>query len=175
MGDGCKHGTVVIIELGSLILQPDELEALTADMAPVERSLSHEVEHLLMGVRIILDGWTHADDDSPGGVRGENKHGVVDSSELRVDDGLHLMPLVHLEGVVSDRGRQVGSSVSMKAVTIGQLRLVVLTIWLDEGLDMSKWLLNLFLHSVYEREVALVLRSEHGFSSVRSLQISHLF
>ena len=85
-----------------------------------------------MGVRVILDGGAHADDDSPGGVGGEDEHGVVDSSELRVDDSLHLMPLIHLEGVVSDRGGQVCSGVTMETVTIGQLRLVVLTIWLHE-------------------------------------------
>jgi len=175
VGDGSKHGTIVIIELRSLILQSNELEALSADMAPVKWSLSNKVEHLLMGMRIILNGWTHADDDSPGGIRGENKDGVVDSSELRVNNGLHLMPLVHLQGVVSDRSRQVSSSVSVKAVTIWQLRLVVLTIWLDEGLNMSKRLLNFLLHSVYEREVTLVLLSEESFGSVSSLQISHLF
>ena len=85
------------------------------------------------------------------------------------------MPLVHLQGVVSDRSRQVSSSVSVKAVTIWQLRLVVLTIWLDKGLNMSKRLLNFLLHSVYEREVTLVLLSEESFGSVGSLQISHLF
>jgi len=175
VGDGSKHGTIVIIELRSLILQSNELEALSADMAPVKWSLSNKVEHLLMGMRIILNGWTHADDDSPGGIRGENKDGVVDSSELRVNNGLHLMPLVHLQGVVSDRCRQVSSSVSVKAVTIWQLRLVVLTIWLDKGLNMSKRLLNFLLHSVYEREVTLVLLSEESFGSVSSLQISHLF
>jgi hypothetical protein len=92
-----------------------------------------------------------------------------------MNNGLHLMPLVHFQGVVSDRSRQVSSSVSVKAITIWQLRLVVLTIWLDECLNMSKRLLNFLLHSVYEREVTLVLLSEESFGSVSSLQISHLF
>ena len=66
VGDGSKHGTIVVIELRSLILQSNELKALSADMAPVKWSLSNKVEHLLMGMRIILNGWTHTDDNSPG-------------------------------------------------------------------------------------------------------------
>jgi hypothetical protein len=66
MSYGSKHGTIVVIKLRSLILQSNELEALSADMAPVKWSLSNKVEHLLMGMRIILNGWTHAYDDSPG-------------------------------------------------------------------------------------------------------------
>ena len=128
-----------------------------------------------MGMRIILNGWTHADNNSPGGVGCENQHWVVNGTELGVDDGLHLMPLVHFQGVVSDRGRQVSSRVTMEAVTIGQLRFVVLTIWLDESLNMFKWLLNFLLHSVNKREVSSVLLRENSFGSVSSLKVSHLF
>ena len=118
VGDGCEHGTVVVVELRSLVLQSNELEALSTDVAPVERAFSDKVEHLLVGMRIVLNSWTHADNNSPGRVGGEDKHWVVNSSELGVHNGLHFMPLIHFQGVVSDRGGQVSSSVTMEAVTI---------------------------------------------------------
>lgn len=118
-------------------------------MASVKGTFSYEVEHLFVGMRVILDGGTHADDDSPRGVGSEDEHGVVDSSELRVDDSLHLMPLIHLKSVVSDRSRQVSSGVTMKTVTIGQLRFIVLTIWLNKGTDVANRFIELFLDSVH--------------------------
>ena len=144
-------------------------------MASVKWALSYEVEHLLVRVRIILNSWTHADDNSPRGVGSKHQNWVVDSSELRVDDSLHLVPLVHLESVVSDGSRQVSSGVTMKTVAIRQLRLVVLTIWLDEGLNVSEWLLNFFLHSIHEGEVSSLGLEEHVFGSVGRFKISHLF
>jgi len=71
-------------------------------MASVDWSFSDKVEHFLMGMRIILNSWSHANNDSPRRVRSENKNWVVDSSELGVNSGLHFMPLIHLKSIVSD-------------------------------------------------------------------------
>jgi hypothetical protein len=105
---------------------------LTADVASVERTLSNKVKHLFMGVRIILDSWSHADDDSPRRIGSENEHRVINSSELGMHDGFHLVPLIHFKSVVGDRCGQVGCGVTMKTITIRELRLVVLTIWLNK-------------------------------------------
>ena len=40
MLDSSEHGGVVVIQLWSFILKSDKLEALTTNMAPVNRSLS---------------------------------------------------------------------------------------------------------------------------------------
>lgn len=60
-----EHCRVVIIELGRLILQPNYLEALTTNVATMDWTLTHEVIHLLVCVRIILDSWAHTDDNTP--------------------------------------------------------------------------------------------------------------
>jgi len=80
--DGSKHSGIVVVELRCLILKSNNLETLATNMASMNRSLSNKVEHLLMRVRIIFNTWTHADDNSPTGVRGENKNRVINSSEL---------------------------------------------------------------------------------------------
>ena len=102
--DGGEHGGVVVVQLRGLIFQPDELKALAADVAPVDWAFSEEIVHLLVRVGVILDTWAHADHNTPRGVGGEDEHWVVDSSELGVHCSLHVVPLVHLEGVVSDGG-----------------------------------------------------------------------
>jgi len=71
-------------------------------MASIDRSFSDEVEHFFVRMGIILNSWSHANDDSPRRVRGENKNWIIDSSELRVNSGFHFMPLIHFKSVVSD-------------------------------------------------------------------------
>lgn len=116
-----KHCGVVVVQLRCLILQSHQLEALTTNVATMNGSLAEEVIHFLVRVRIIFDTWAHADDNTPRGVRSEYEYGIVDSSELRVNCGLHIVPLVHLESVVSNGSRQVSCSVTVKTVAIGQL------------------------------------------------------
>ena len=144
-------------------------------MASIDWTFSHEVVHLLMGVRIILNSWTHADDNSPSGVTCENENGIVDCSKLGVHDGLHLMPLIHLQGVVSNGSRQVGGCISMQSVPIWQLRFIVLTIWLNEGLDVPHWLLKFLLNSIHQREVSTGRAYYKLLGCAYSLEISHLF
>lgn len=121
MGDGSKHLRIVVVELRGLILESDNFEALTADTASMNWSFSYKVEHLFVRVGIIFDTWSHANDNSPGGVRGEDEDWIVDSSELSVDCGFHLMPLIQLKSVVSDGGREVCCGVTMHAVAIWEL------------------------------------------------------
>ena len=109
-----------------------------------------------MGVGIILDTWTHADNDTPRGIRSEYENRVIDCSELRVNSIIHLVPLIHLEGIVSDRCREVSRGVSVESISVWQLGLVVLPIHLEEGLYVSPGLLNLVFHSVNESEVLLI-------------------
>ena len=45
-------------------------------------SLSHEVEHFLVSMGVILDTRAHADHDTPRRVGGEDQHWVVYSSKL---------------------------------------------------------------------------------------------
>jgi hypothetical protein len=71
-------------------------------MASIDRSFSDEVEHFFMRVGIILNSWSHTNDNSPRRVRSEYKYWVIDSSELRMNSGFHFMPLIHLKGIVSD-------------------------------------------------------------------------
>ena len=65
MSDGGEHGGIVIIEFRSLILQSNNFETLTADVAPVDWALSNKVEHLFVRVGIIFNTWSHANDNSP--------------------------------------------------------------------------------------------------------------
>jgi len=80
--------------LGELILQANNLKALTTNIASVDGSLAAEVEHLLMSVRVIFNTRSCADHDSPGAVGSEDQNWVINSTELRVHYGLHFMPLV---------------------------------------------------------------------------------
>jgi hypothetical protein len=102
MSDRSKHSRVVIIELRGFILQSNNLEALTTNMASIDRSFSDEVEHLFVRMGIILNSWSHTNDNSPRGVRSENKYWIINSSELRVNGGLHFMPLIHFKSIVSN-------------------------------------------------------------------------
>ena len=81
-----EHQRVVILLLSVLILQANNLEALTANIASVDGTFSHKVEHLFVGVGVVLNTRACADDDSPRAVGGEDEDGIVDGSELRVDD-----------------------------------------------------------------------------------------
>lgn len=143
-----EHERVVVLLLGVLILQADDLEALTAHIASVDGTFSDKVEHLFVGVRVVLNTRARADDDSPGAVRGEDENGVVDSTELRVDDGLHFVPLVELERVLCNIGAERGSGVAVSPITLGQLGLVVNAIWLHKALDVSPWLVESVAHFV---------------------------
>ena len=92
--------------LRELVLESDDFEALAAVHASVDWAFSGHVEDLLVGVRIILNTWAHADDDSPGGVRGEDEYWVVNSSELSVHCRLHLVPLIQIESIVGKGGTE---------------------------------------------------------------------
>jgi hypothetical protein len=100
--DGREHEGVIVLLLCVLVLQTNDLEALTADIASVDGTFSDKVEHLFVGMRVILNTRACANDDSPRTVGSEDEDGVVDSTELRMDDGLHFVPLVELERVLSD-------------------------------------------------------------------------
>lgn len=95
--------------LAELILQSDDLETLATNLASVDGTFTHHVENLLVRVRIILDTWAHANDNTPGRVGGEDEHWVVNRAELRVDGCLHLVPLIQLDRVLSQRSAEAGS------------------------------------------------------------------
>ena len=101
-------------------------------MASVDGAFSNEVVHFFVRMGIVLCSWTHADHDSPSRVRSKNKNGIVHSSKLGVHSSLHLVPLVHLEGVTCDIGGESVGTISMESVTVRELRLVILTIWFHE-------------------------------------------
>ena len=145
-----EHCGIVILLLSVLILQSDDFEGLTTDLAPVNGPFSSKVEHFFMSVRLILHTWTHANDDSPRTVRGEDKNWVINSSELTVHSVLHFMPGVQLQGLLSDRCREILSSISMKPVAIWQLRFKVLSVWLEERLQMPVRLIESIFQLVSE-------------------------
>ena len=60
-----EHERIVVLLLSVFILQTNNLEALTANIASVDGTFSDKVEHLFVGVRIILNTRASADDDSP--------------------------------------------------------------------------------------------------------------
>ena len=122
-------------------------------MTPVHWPFTNHIENFFMGMSIIFDTWTHADDDSPGGVWSENEDWVVDSSELRVDSGLHLVPRVELERVVGHWSTEILSRVSVESVALRKLRLVVLTIWLNKRFDMPQGCSKSILELLKDREV----------------------
>ena len=82
-------------------------------MASMHWALSNKVIRFLMGMRIILNTRSHANNNTPTGIRSEDENWVVDGSELGVDSGVHLMPLMHFQSVVGDRGREHRSCVTM--------------------------------------------------------------
>lgn len=91
-----EHHRVVVLLLVEFVLESHDFEALAADLATVLGSFSNEVEHLLMGVRVIFYTRSHTDNYSPRTIRGENQDWIIDSSKLRMDCGLHLVPLIQL-------------------------------------------------------------------------------
>lgn len=65
VGQGGEHHGIVVLLCTILILQSHDFEALAANLASVDGALTHHVENLLVGVRIIFDTWTHANDNTP--------------------------------------------------------------------------------------------------------------
>ena len=106
-------------------------------------------------MRVVFNGRTHADNDTPRGVRCEDKHWIINGTELRVNSGLHIMPLVHLECIVRDRSGEVCGCVTVQAIALWQLGLHVLAIWLNESTHVPQWLLDLFAHPIEHREVVM--------------------
>lgn len=152
-----EHEGIVVLLFIELVLESYNLEALTTNLASMDGTFSAEVEHLLMGVRIIFNTWTHTDNDSPRWVWCEDEYWVVDGTKLRVYDWLHFMPLIELDGVVSDWCWEGCSSVTVCSISFGQLTLVVHAIGLHEALDMAPRLEELVLHLVNKGEVASLL------------------
>ena len=93
---GREHHAVVVLLFAEFVLEAHNFEALTADLASVDGALTDHIVDFLMGVGVILDTGTHADDNTPGRVRGKDKHWVVNSAKLGVDCGFHLVPLMEL-------------------------------------------------------------------------------
>lgn len=118
-------------------------------------SFSYKIEHLFMGVRIIFNTWTHANDNSPAGVRSEDQDGVIDCSELTVSCGFHFVPLMHFQGVVSDEGGEVLQGISVSSVHIWHLRLVFLTSWLDERSHVTQRSVDLLSDSVHDGQTVV--------------------
>ncbi len=116
-------------------------------------ALPHEVKHLLVRVRVVLYTWAHAYYYSPRTVRCENEHGVVNSTELGVHSGLHLMPLIQLDGVLGDGGAEGGGRVTVESIPLGELGLMVHAIWFHEGLHVAEGLLQFVLDGIEEGEV----------------------
>ena len=102
VGKGREHHRVVVLLLAELVLESDDFETLPADLAPIDGAFTDHIENLLMRVGVVFDTWSHADHNTPRGVRGENEDRVVDGAKLGMDGRLHLMPLVELNGVLGE-------------------------------------------------------------------------
>lgn len=50
---------------GVFVLESDDLEALAANLAPIDGALPHKVVGLFVHVRVILHTGTHANDEPP--------------------------------------------------------------------------------------------------------------
>ena len=72
------------------------------------------------------------------------------------------MPLIQLKRILSDGGTERGGRVSVESVACWELGLVVHSIWLGEGLDVSERLEELVLHAVHKREVRPLLHLRRG-------------
>ena len=94
--DLSEHHRVVVLLSTELVFKAHNLETLATNLAAVHWAFSRKVKDLLMRVRIILNTRAHANDNTPGGVRGEDEHWVVDCAKLRVDCRLHFVPLVEV-------------------------------------------------------------------------------
>jgi len=95
MCDSSEHCRVVIVQFRGFVLQSNNFETLTANMASMNWSFSNEVKHLFVRMRIIFNTRSHANNNSPTRVRGENKNWVINCTKLGVDGGFHLVPLIH--------------------------------------------------------------------------------
>jgi len=71
-----------------------------------------------------------------------------------VDSGIHLVPLMHFQGVVGNRGREHSRCITMEGVACWKLRFVVLAIGLEEGIQVFHRGVNLLLEPVHHREVS---------------------
>lgn len=68
VGHSGEHHGVVVLLLGELILKTNDLETLATNLAAVYGSFSYHVENFFMGVSIVFNTGTHADNDTPAGV-----------------------------------------------------------------------------------------------------------
>ena len=125
----------------------------------MDGAFSDEVEHLFVGVRVILHTRAGADDDSPRAVGSEDEDGVVDCAELGVDHGLHLVPLVKLQSVLGDVRAERGSGVTVGPITLGKLGLIVNAIRLHKALNMPPRLIKSIAHLVHEGEIIAFVSS----------------
>jgi hypothetical protein len=148
-----EHQWIVILLFTELILESDNLEALSTDLASVNRSFSDKIISLFVHWRIIFNTWPHANDQSPRTVRSENQDWVINSSELRVDSALHFMPLIELNSILSNISAERSGRVTVQVITSRQLTLIIDTVRLHEALEMPVWLPHLIFNFVHEREV----------------------
>jgi hypothetical protein len=156
-----EHHLIVVVLLIELFLELNHLEALSTNLASVHWSFSEHVVHLFMSVRVVFYGWSHANNNSPSGIRSENKDWVVNSSELHVHDSLHLVPDVHVERTLSQSGSEVFSSVTVGSVHVGQLGGVLHSTWLHPLLEVSQGPVDGVLYSVGQSEVWSGLHGVH--------------
>jgi hypothetical protein len=137
MRQSWKHHRVVVLFFAELIFKSNDLEALSAYLTSVNWPFSCHVIDFFMGVSVILNTGSHADDNTPRWVWGKYEDWIVDSSKLRMHSWLHFVPLVQLDRVLGEGSTERGSGVTMHAVTFWHLRLVIVTIWFDEALYVS--------------------------------------
>ena len=130
-----------------LVLKSDNLEALTTVLTSIDWTLTNHVENLLMRVRIVLNTWSHTNDDSPRGVRCENENWIVNSTELRVHSRLHLVPLMKIECIVSYGCSKGHGGISMETISLRHLGLIVVSTNLSHGLNMLQRDIESLLHS----------------------------
>jgi hypothetical protein len=117
-----------------------------------------------VSVRIILNTRTSADYDSPWWIRCKDQNWIIDCTELRVNNRLHLMPLIQLYWVLGNIGWERGCSVTMSVVASGKLSLIVDTIRFHETLEMSQRLVN-FVTNFFHKSEVLSLRDVHSLKS----------
>lgn len=146
---------IVVIYFRIFVFESDKFEALTTEMAPMNRSFSHNIVHAFVSIGIFFGARAHTDDTSPGRVRAENNNGVVDSTELSMDSVLHFMPLVHIEGISSKVSGKVHVGVTMHAVwTFRKRSGVVSSIQLEETAKMTHGNVDCISETVKHGEVA---------------------
>ena len=136
VGQSREHHSVIILLRTELILKAHNLEALATNLAPIDGALTHHIVNLFVRVGVIFDTRAHANDNTPRRIGGEDEHWVVNSTELRMDRGLHLVPLIQLNRVLSHGGTEGHGTITMQAVSLGHLRLSGGTIGRGEALDV---------------------------------------